>query len=158
MSFFPRLFRLTPRSSRIYQFEVPGGEVGPPGPQGPAGAAGTNGTNGIGVLNYTTAEQDTGITWVDGKHVFQKTIAIAAGPNNSTVNVAHGISNLETVIDYKMMLKSGSTHIFVPDVEATAVIQLHHAFDATNIILVSGTGGNWSAYSGHCTMYYTKSA
>lgn len=145
MSFFPRLFRLTPRSARVYQFETDGGAVGPPGPAG------------VGVLDYKTTEQDTGIKWVDGSAVFQKTIAISAGPNNSVVNVAHGISGLSEVIDYKMMLHHSGTHIFVPDVEATAAIQLHHAFDATNIILVSGTGGDYSAYSGHCTMYYTKS-
>lgn len=152
MSFFPRFFRLSPRSKRTYQFEADGGGTGPQGPPG------TNGTNGVGVLNYTTVEQSTGRTWTDGKTVYQKTVVIAAGPNNSTVNVAHGISNLETVIDYKMMLTNGTFHIFVPDVEATAVIQLHHAFDATNIILVSGVGGDWHTYSGACTMYYTKSA
>jgi hypothetical protein len=150
MAFFPKLFRLTPRSVRSFLFQAEGGAVGPQGPAGPAGAA------GVGVLNYTTAEQSTGRTWIDGKTIFQKTVVIAAGPNNSIVNVAHGIVGLDTVVDYKMMLRDGNTHIFVPDVEATAVIQLHHIFDATNIVLVSGMGGDWSGYSGACTLYYTK--
>lgn len=143
MTFFPGFFRLSPNSKRTYQFESTGGV----GPQGPPG---------LGLLNYTTTEQDTGRTWIDGKTIYQKTIVIAAGPNNSTVNVAHGITGLDTVVDYEMMLRSGNNRIFVPDVEATAVIQLHHLFDNTNIVLVSGTGGDWHTYSGHCTMYYTK--
>lgn len=153
MSFFPRFFRLSPRSKRTYQFEAEGGGVGPQGPAGPAGAAGAA---GVGVLNYTTSEQNTGRTWTNGAAIFQKTVAIAAGPNNSVVNVAHGIVGLALVIDYKMMLTNGTNHIFVPDVEATAVIQLHHIFDATNIVLVSGVGGDWSTYAGACTIYYTK--
>ncbi len=156
MSFFPRFFRLSPRSKRTYQFEAEGGGVGPQGPAGPAGAAGAAGAAGVGVLNYTTSEQNTGRTWIDGKTIFQKTVVIAAGPNNSTVNVAHGIVGLDYVVDYKMMLSNGTFQIFVPDVEATAVIQLHHAFDDTNIILVSGLGGDWSTYAGACTLYYTK--
>jgi hypothetical protein len=135
VSFFPRLFRLTPRSVRQYQFQA----------------------QLVGLLDYSLTEQDTGRKWVDGKSIFQKTVAIAAGPNNSTVNVAHGITGLDTIVTYEMMLNHSGDQRFVPNVEATAAIQLHNAFSATNIILVSGTGGDYHLYSGHCTLYYTKS-
>lgn len=31
------------------------------------------GSSGGGGINYSTAEQDTGLLWVDGKHIYQKT-------------------------------------------------------------------------------------
>lgn len=37
---------------------------------------GTLSTDGTGVINYSTEEQDTGIKWIDGKKIYQKTYNI----------------------------------------------------------------------------------
>lgn len=179
MQFPIRFFR---RSNRKYPVFVDGsGPVGPAGPQGPPGATGatgaagatgatgatgaagsngtngTNGTNGVGVLNWTSTEQDTGRTFL-GQPVYQKTISIAAGPNNSTVNTAHNITGLVLVIGYQCMGKDGSAiQRTFPNVEAVGTQQCQLAFSGTNIILLSGLGGDYSGYAIKCTMFYTKS-
>jgi len=47
---------------------------------------------------YSTDEKIVGV-WTDGKPMYQKTINFGALPNTTTKNVAHGISNLNYVIN-----------------------------------------------------------
>lgn len=47
---------------------------------------------------YSTEEQEIGV-WTDGKPLYQKTIDTGALPNASSTSTAHGISNLEEVVD-----------------------------------------------------------
>lgn len=51
-----------------------------------------------GGINYSTAEQDTGIKWIDGSTIYQKTINTGALTNNIDKTVAHGISNFGMII------------------------------------------------------------
>lgn len=52
---------------------------------------GTGGSSGGGI-DYSTTEQDTGLKWVNGETIYQKTIYYAGGVSG-TVSFAHGISN-----------------------------------------------------------------
>lgn len=46
---------------------------------------------------YSTEETRIG-TWIDGKPLYRKVIEVSIGPaDNSASNIAHGISNLETI-------------------------------------------------------------
>ncbi len=55
-----------------------------------------------GGVNYSTDEQEIGITWLDGKPIYQKTIYIGRLTNSTTwQSVAHNISNIDTVIDIR---------------------------------------------------------
>jgi hypothetical protein len=51
---------------------------------------------GAGGINFTTSEQWTGLTWIDGKKVYQKTINCGTVPVGSS-SVSHGIANLSYV-------------------------------------------------------------
>ena len=50
-------------------------------------------------VNYSTSEQNTGIKWIDGKPVYQKTIDCGALPNNTEKIVAFNISDLKRIIN-----------------------------------------------------------
>jgi hypothetical protein len=139
---FLNYFRLSSRSQRQYALYL--ASVLP---------AGTGG------INFTAAEQDTGLKWTDGSTIYQKTIAISAGPGlGATVNTAHGISGLSTLVKVDPLLRgaSGTWHLLSIVSTTGATLQCVVRVDATNVILIAGAGGDYSTYTGHVTLYYTK--
>lgn len=108
--------------------------------------------------NYTTSEVDTGFTWVDGKTIYKKTFAVASFPNNSTANVAHGVSDLETLVEITGRIQESST------VEASLPWVIPTSLAACVGVWIDGasikvqTGVNRSSNSGHITIFYTKSS
>ena len=52
------------------------------------------------LANYSTSESDTGMRWIDSKPIYRKVVNFGALPNASTKAVNHGISNLNTVVNF----------------------------------------------------------
>ena len=82
---------------------------------------GGNGTTTFGVplqkgmpnnedVNYNTSEHIVGV-WTDGKPVYEKVVNFGAMPNNTTKSVNHGISNLDTVVDIKVVSARTDTKV-----------------------------------------------
>lgn len=111
---------------------------------------------GIGDVDRSATEADTGVLDILGDTIYVKTITFAAGPNNSTVNTAHGITGLKSLVKMEGFMTNGTFWRNVNNVEATVTASAHWAIDATNFIHVSGIGGDWSGYAGTITLYYTK--
>lgn len=64
-----------------------------------ASGGSSSGNSGI---DYSTDEQDTGIKWIDGSPIYQKTIYIGHLTYGSNwVSVAHNIDDIDMVIDIK---------------------------------------------------------
>ena len=90
-----------------------------------------------GGVSYSTEEQDTGLTWIDGSKVYQKTFACGPAPSNKHLEVPHGIEDLALVV------YMGGTSIDtvtgfnpVPLVQtANTQYQMKLAVDATNIVI-----------------------
>ena len=63
---------------------------------------------GGGGINYTTAEQDTGLKWIDGKTIYQKTVDVGSMPDTTptTKFVAHGVTGID--IGYITIVPGGS--------------------------------------------------
>lgn len=110
------------------------------------------------MTNYSTVEQDTGITWIDGKTIYKKTISVGNLPNASSKTVAHGISNIATIVN----LEGGATtdagsfmpfNITRPDGATLGI----GAYATVNNILIY-TGTDRSGMTGYVTLYYTKSS
>lgn len=63
------------------------------------------GTGGSGTtvpgIDYSTEEQWTGKHWLDGKKIYQKTIAFGDLPADTLVTVANGIANIATIVTYE---------------------------------------------------------
>ena len=104
--------------------------------------------------NYTTTQQNTNTTWVDGRPIFKKTINFGALPNNSFKSVAHGITGMTYLIKYEAIAVSGTIFHPVPLVTNTAAAQTQITFDTTNITI--GTGSDRTAYTAYVTLYYIK--
>lgn len=108
--------------------------------------------------NYSTSEQDTGFTWVDGKHIYKKTVNFGALPDSTNKTVAHGISNLSRVIKIESTsynsVDSNFTHIPSPGV-SDSIYSMNLQVNATGVRIVTGT--NRSNETAYVTIYYTKS-
>jgi hypothetical protein len=114
-----------------------------------------------GGVDYSTTEQDTGLKWIDGKTIYQKTINFGTLPNNNSKAVAHGISNLDYVVDYNGVFKNpndtSNTFIKINHTSiSSASYQAESYINLTSIILWCAT--NRSGYSGYFTILYTKTS
>ena len=103
---------------------------------------------------YSTDEKIVGV-WTNGKPIYQKTITCNLG-NATTVNTAHNISNLDSVIDMFGYGKDASGNSFpVPYAPVGNIswgVQIY--VSATNISCV--TGQNWTGSTVKITLRYTK--
>jgi hypothetical protein len=116
-----------------------------------------SGTDSTISQRLSTAERDTGLRDLAGAIVWEKTVAIAAGPNASTVNTAHSITGLLKVKSYDCMGDDGTTQVPAPHPQPTSAESLEVSFTDTNIVLISGTGGDYSSHAFEMTMRYTRS-
>lgn len=106
--------------------------------------------------SYSTTEMDTGATWIDGKHIYKKTINCGALPNATTKTVAHGISNIGLVVKYEAIATYGSnsTQIPIPFVSDNLYAQVALRVEANDIVLWCQV--DRSPATSYVTLYYTK--
>ena len=113
--------------------------------------------SGSGSISYSTTESVIG-TWVNGKPVYQKTIEFGALPNNTTKEVAHGISNLARIVSLTGAATNTTTRTSIPIPfvhRSTISTQVQIAITDTQIQIVTAT--NQSAYNEtYITLQYTK--
>lgn len=114
---------------------------------------------GLGAIDYSTAETDTGGTWIDGKIIYKKTINFGAFPASTTKAVSHGISNLDYVVKIEGTAKSSSGSYYPLPLmyrgnEYAYNTEIH--IDSTNVEMYNGQ--DRSMYTAYVTIYYTKSS
>ena len=105
---------------------------------------------------YSTSEQVVG-KWIDNKPIYRKVIDFGTLPNTSTKTVAHNISNLGRIIDYKAVARSNSgTHsvLPIPYMQLTVEYGIYMYFDDTSIVVTTGYGRE--SYSMYVILEYTK--
>ena len=150
----------------ILNFTIPRGAQGPPTTvNGKTGTSITLSAGDVGALPkvaYSTAEVNTGKTWIDGKPIYRKSYAVAAFPNKGFVDVPLNISNLGQVVDYYGIASNGTNTIRVPyySVDGDVYgIQMSVSQNST-LVLKTNTdaevGGDRSDFSGTVTVEYTK--
>ena len=109
-------------------------------------------------LNYSSEESFTGMYWIDGKKIYEKTINIGTLPNkgNSGVkNVAHGISQLDRVIDIRGIAVSDTETIPLPH-NNPWVLGENVTIRVSGANITVDTNSNKSSYTGYVTLKYTK--
>ena len=111
-------------------------------------------------FDYSTAEQDTGKKWIDGKTIYKKTINVAPLPSSTVKNTPHNISGLNLVIFIEAFRQNPVTNYTsnMPATSANVVTnQIETAVSGNNVSVV--TGFNASAYTiAFVTLYYTKTS
>jgi len=110
--------------------------------------------------NYSSTEVDTGYTWVDGKHIYKKTVSCGAMPNATAKTVNHGISNLYRVLKvegYAYDPSGTGTMVPLPMPSTHPDYDIQVAVKAT--VIEFANNANRSNYSeSYVTLYYTKSS
>ena len=113
-----------------------------------------NQSGGGSMIDYSTSEQDTGIKWIDGSTIYQKTIDFGALPNNTTKTMAHNISNIDKIIDIESV--AGYTGIvyggMMPIVYSDKTFRVGVRYDNVEVV----SNDNWSDYYAYITIRYTK--
>lgn len=70
-----------------------------------------------GGINYSTTEQDTGITWIDGRHIYQKTIEIenftTVNNTSRTYTTSDYISNVDFVIKSECIFITTANNFYI---------------------------------------------
>jgi hypothetical protein len=96
------------------------------------------------------------------KPILRKVLTVAAGPNASTVDVAHGVTFVAAgrILEVVVTLSNGTNRLcfgqggMLADTIAHSIIV---AIDGTNVSLTSGAGGDFSLYAGSIILVYTNS-
>lgn len=107
------------------------------------------GGSGGGGIDYSTTEQNTGLKWIDGKPIYQKTFSLTFTSNFLTVDLTALSIDSVVKIDGGVCDSSGS---FIPFgyESATSV----YTSSATNMSVNNQYSG--SKPSGYATIQYTK--
>ncbi len=109
--------------------------------------------------NYTSTEQDTGFTWVDGSKIYKKTIDFGAMPNTGNKRVNHNISNLSWVVKVEGMAYRplDGSRFTLPYPSNDAGYSMNLTVTQTEIIVGAGIDRTDLTQS-FITVYYTKSS
>ena len=107
-------------------------------------------------LSYSTTEQLTGGTWIDGKPIYRKTVDCGTLPNATSKNVAHNIANLGQIVSIKGITKRTTDFFNIPHVSPQGIsYSINVSINFTNIVLA--TGVNRTDFTDtKVTLEYTK--
>ena len=108
------------------------------------------------IVNYSTSEIDTGATWIDGKHIYKKTVDLGKLPNAGAKTVNHGVSFARVIRMEAFALDNNGIATSLPFPGSTGnpagFIQI--ALTATAFSIADGIDrSNNTAYA---TIWYTK--
>jgi hypothetical protein len=110
---------------------------------------------------YSSTAGSIGVLASSGKPIKRKILTATAGPNSSTVDIAHGLTvTAVQVTRLDVILKKGSdsTVVKAPHISDTEAHSLSVAMGATNVSLTSGSGGDYSGYAVFVTLEYVDLA
>ena len=109
--------------------------------------------------NYSTAEFDTGYTWIDGKTIYKKTVNTGQLPNATSKSVNHDIANFYRLVKLDGWAYSSSYGFSqtLPLVTTDPDYLLDIQVSPTTIKL-SCTHDRSAFGESYVTLYYTKSA
>ena len=127
---------------------------------------------------FDTSEKDSGRRWINNEVIYQKIIAVT-GPSKSaagaggdvTVYNAHGITNMEVLIELRGYITDGSFTMPLPSFMGAYNDNINNGTGyeglagrrtidiyVTNTDLAMRVGLDISEFSGHVMLLYTKSA
>ena len=116
-----------------------------------------NAIGGSSSLNYSTTEQDTGVTWVDGKAVYQKTVPFDSSTGNeSTVDLT--ACDIDRLIDVHFHLGvqqglqiAGGTGYFNGGTD-----YINGYYSMSEKLFHFRYGAYWMSATNYMTILYTK--
>lgn len=114
--------------------------------------------------NYSTSEIDTGYTWIDGKHIYKKTVSLGECPNQAEKRVPSGITNFDKMIKLEgIAYSSTGVWYFAPSLLAffPADVSIGGGSWSLSYIKTTNefslmTGMDRRSAVAYATVYYTK--
>lgn len=101
-----------------------------------------------------------GVTWVDGKQVYQITVSIGALLDDAAKSVAHGVADVDYVLHhqgYAQVISTGAT-LPLPNISVTGTFPdnlVRTNVDRTNVVVE--TGSDRTAFDrAFVTFWYTR--
>lgn len=111
------------------------------------------------VANFSLSEIKTNAAWLDGKPIYRKTVSIGALPNNNVKTTAHHINDIDFIIDFNNICRSGDEFIklnFSPAIVYSGITgAISLKIDKTNIYISTDMDYS-SIVNCYVTIYYTK--
>lgn len=105
--------------------------------------------------DYSTTEQNTGRLWIDGKTIYRKHVNLGSLTNTTPKSVAHGISNLSTVVSLTGFATNGTVFLPLPLARYNNFAsQIGLYMDTTNVVVEPGN--DRTTYTGYVVIEYTK--
>lgn len=105
---------------------------------------------------YSTTEKVVGM-WTDGRPLYQKTINFGALPNATEKNVAHGISNLNYIVDlYGIAYQSSNGKYQYLNRSSISTSDETIVLNATTTNVTIVTARDRSGFTAYITIRYTK--
>lgn len=105
--------------------------------------------------DYSTTEQNTGRLWIDGKTIYRKHVNLGSLTNTTPKSVAHGISNLSTVVSLTGFATNGTVFLPLPLARYNNFAsQIGLYMDTTNVVVEPGN--DRTSYTGYVVIEYTK--
>lgn len=105
--------------------------------------------------DYSTTEQNTGRLWIDGKTIYRKQVNLGSLTNTTPKSVAHGISNLSTVVSLTGFATNGTVFLPLPLARYNNFAsQIGLYIDTTNVVVEPGN--DRTTYTGYVVIEYTK--
>lgn len=107
----------------------------------------TNTTKITNLQTYSTSETNTGQTWINGKPIYRKVIAVDFPTTSVTiVNYPHNISNIDLIIDYHLIwydIEDARWYNYFKDTTGS-YIQVDGISTSQVRIKSAGTAVNWN--------------
>lgn len=115
-------------------------------------------TSAGGGINYSTSEQNTGLKWIDGKDIYQKTIDCGSLPGSSHPwkQVSCNITGLNTCISCQGIAYNGQYYLNLPFAGGSNN-SIEICYDKLNDNINFTVMQDASQYVAYVTILYTKS-
>ena len=115
------------------------------------------GGSGAGGIDYSETEQDTGLKWIDGKKIYQKTYSFTT-PSSGQSLTLDTIATLDTIIEINGLYKILGTDWYVfPDTQSSDNQAIVYYESSTHKILCYVAGTARAGRAAIATIKYTKS-
>jgi hypothetical protein len=113
---------------------------------------------GGGGVNYSTTEQNTGLKWIDGKDIYQKSFTRTNQVYGGGMTFDTGVSNIDTLINDRWCVY-GAINVSKPVTAEGQYIRCVHS--GNGILTIGANGINFNAASNRTwtlTIWYTKAS
>ena len=115
------------------------------------GAGKVKATSFASAVNYSTTEQNTGLKWIDGKPIYQKTVSVLP---NSYADIS-GL-NIDSVVSADGMMKLHGGYWFNLNMYADSSSKAYFEVAVATGRLNATVGSVWTADEIYVTLWYTK--